>query len=103
MARVRLNEPRPRRAAGVQLLPGLQSVPDERWAELKRHPIVRVWIERGILEELKAKAKARAKMAPGDVAEIYDMAALRALLDDSDPAVAGAAQAQIDRIDAQAK
>ena len=105
MAKIRMNEPTVRRIKGVQLRPGLQAVDDDKWGKIKKHPIGAKLIERGVLEEVKAKRPGRpsADDVASDMADIYDMDTLKGYLEDSRKTVSEAAQAQIDKINAQAK
>ena len=103
-AKVRMNEPRLRRIAGVDFRPGLQRVPGEGWVKVKKHPIGARLIERGVLEEVKTKGPGRpsADDVVAEIAETYDMEALRAHAEDSRKSVAEAAKAQIEKIEAAA-
>lgn len=103
-AKVRMTEARLRKVAGVDFRPGLQRVPAEGWAKVKKHPIGAKLIERGVLEEVKAKGRGRpsADDLVAEIKETYDVATLKGYLSDSRQSVADAAQAQLDAIDAQA-
>ena len=102
-AKVRMTEARLRRVAGVQFRPGLQRVPADGWAKVKKHPIGAKLIERGVLEEVKAKGRGRpsADDLAAEIRETYDVATLKGYLDDGRQAVVAAAQEQLDRINAQ--
>lgn len=103
-AKVRLNEPRLRRIAGADLRPGLQRLSGDQWAAVKKHPIGARLVERGVIEEVKAKGPGRpsADDLVAEIRETYDMERLKELAGDKRTAVSEAAQAQIDRINAQA-
>jgi len=102
-AKVRMTEARLRKVAGVQFRPGLQRVDGEAWAAVKKHPIGAKLIERGILEEVKAKGPGRpsADDIVADIRETYDVEALKGHLGDKRKSVSGAAQEQLDKINAQ--
>lgn len=102
MPKLRLTEPRFRKVAGVQLRPGLQAVTEDQFRAIKAHPNGAALLDKGILEEVKAKPGRPAVDAlVADIAETYDMDRLRELVQDSRKAVSQAAQAQIDKINAQ--
>jgi hypothetical protein len=104
MPKLRLTEPRFRKVAGVQLRPGLQAVTDEQFRAIKAHPNGAALLEKGILEEVKAKpGRPSAEELIADIADVYDMARLRELTRDRRKTVAEAAQAQIDKINATAE
>ena len=103
-AKVRMTEARLRKVAGVVFRPGLQRVSADEWAKVKKHPIGARLIERGVLEEVKAKGPGRpsADDLVAEIKETYDMERLKELAGDKRTTVSEAAQAQIDRINAQA-
>lgn len=100
--RIRLNEARLRKVAGVQLIPGLQSVTDDQWAAISKHPTGAIWIERGVVEAVKRKGPGRPSAVDlaAEASETYDMDRLKELAADSRTTVSNAAQAQIDKINA---
>ena len=49
MVKVTVNEPRLRRICFVDLLPGLNMIDDEKWAEISAHPIGASWIKKGLI------------------------------------------------------
>lgn len=102
--KVRVNQPRFRRVSGVQLRPGLQRVTGEQWKKISSHPVGVSLIEKGVIEEVKAKSPGRPSAADlaAEVAETYDMERLRELAGDTRKTVSEAAQAQIERINATA-
>ena len=104
-AKVRMTEARLRKVAGVQFRPGIQRVSGDGWAAVKKHPIGAALIERGVLEEVKAKGPGRpsADDLVGEIRETYDVATLRGFVEDGRKTVSEAAQAQLDKINAQAK
>lgn len=103
MPKLRLTEPRLRKVAGVQLRPGLQAVTEEQFRAIKAHPNGAALLDKGILEEVKAKpGRPSTDDLLAEIAETYDMDRLRDLAQDKRSAVAEAAQAQIDKINAQA-
>ena len=103
-AKVRLNEPRLRRIAGADLRPGLQRLSGDQWAAVKKHPIGARLVERGVIEEVKSAKPGRpsADDVVAEIAETYDMEALKAHAEDSRKSVAEAAKAQIEQIEATA-
>ena len=103
-AKVRMTEARLRKVAGVHFRPGLQRVAGESWAAVKKHPIGKKLIERGVLEEVKAKGPGRpsADDLVAEIRETYDVETLKGHLDDRRKSVSCAAQEQLDKINAQA-
>ena len=103
-AKVRMTEARLRKVAGVVFRPGLQRVSAEEWSKVKKHPVGAKLIERGVFEEVKAKGPGRpsADDLVAEIKETYDMERLQELVGDKRATVSEAAQAQIDRINAQA-
>jgi len=99
--KVRNNQARMQRIEGVTFAPGLNSVAEDNWKRIQKHPIGAKKIEKGLLEEVQAKGKepSAAELAK-EIPEIYDMARLQDLAADSRKKVADAAQAQIDKINA---
>ena len=102
-AKVRMTENRLRRVAGVQFRPGLQRVAGDSWAAVKKHPIGAKLIERGVLVEVKAKGPGRPSTDDlvAEIRETYDVETLKGHLGDKRKSVSGAAQEQLDRINAQ--
>ncbi|TQE99493.1 MAG: hypothetical protein FKY71_08280 [Spiribacter salinus] len=107
--RVKLTEARLRKIAGVQLRPGLQSVTDDQWAAIEKHPIGQAWLETGVLVAVKSKeggppappsGEATAQQLVADMPEIFDVEALREHAKDSRSTVAKAASDQLAKIEA---
>jgi hypothetical protein len=102
--KVRLNEARLRRVAGVNLRPGLQSIEDADWKKVKAHKSGEALMEKGLLEEVGKKGPGRpsADDLVAEIGETFDMERLRELADDSRKKVSSAANEQIQKIEAQA-
>lgn len=105
--RVRLTQPRLRKIAGVQLRPGLQSVSDEQWAKIAQHPVGAANLEKGVLVEVGSKKEAegpRSEPTAAELAEqmadVYDVEALRKHAEDKRATVAKAAKDQLAKIEA---
>jgi len=99
--KVRNNQARMQRIEGVTFAPGLNSVAEDNWKRIQKHPIGKQKIEKGLLEEVQAKGKEQsATELAKEIPEIYDMVRLQELAEDSRSTVAQAAQKQIDKINA---
>ena len=130
MVKVTVNEPRLRRICFVDLLPGLNLIDDEKWAEISAHPIGASWIKKGLITGKMAVEKVvepvvdpvvekvvdpvvdpvvedddepTAKELVEDMPMVFDMAKLRDFAADERKTVAAAAKKQIAKIDAAAK
>jgi len=103
--KVRLNEPRLRKLAGVELRPGLQRISQESWRRIQKHPIAAEKIEKGIVQEVKSSKSGRPSASDlvAEIKETYDVKRLEELSKDSRKTVAEAAQQQLDKINSAAK
>jgi hypothetical protein len=104
MIKVKLNEARIRSCAGVRFLPGINYIDPAKWQQVEKNPIAISWIKKGIIEPV-AQPEEAAPTARGlvaDMPDLYDMARLRELAEDSRKTVADAANKQIERINAMA-
>ena len=99
--RVRLNQPRLRKIAGVQLRPGIQRLTGEEWSAVRKHPIGAANIERGVLQEVESRGRGRpsADDLIAEIAETYDVERLHQLQQDSRKTVADAATKQLEAIE----
>lgn len=88
----------------VRLLPGYNTLTKEQYESIEKHPVFVDKVKKGLIEVIKpTPGKPSTESVVEEIKETYDLDLLEVLTRDSRDAVARAAKAQIDRINATAK